>query len=550
MRTPPGMSASVFAQALKAFAQVVGKDWVFTSEDDLNTYRDAYSPFLGEAEERQASAALAPYTVEEVQALVRVANRFKVPLYTISTGRNLGYGGAAPGYSGSVVLDLKRMNRILEVDETRAYAIVEPGVSYFDLYRHLQEKGSKLWLDVPDPGWGSLVGNALDRGGGLTMPHLRNHFEAHCGMEVVLPDGELLRTGMGALPGAQTWAQFKPGCGPMIDGLFSQSNLGVVTKMGFWLMPEPEAVLHGTVHVPGYRDLVPLVDIMSHLENTRVFNGYPDLHSPLQGAPAVADFHKMMEEGPAQRTPEHAALLKREAPPEALEAYGRRAGIPFWSCNFTFYGPEAVIKAQWAHVQKRYRAEIAGSTFQDGGFYTMPLSAAQKEQVHTTQYGIPTLRLFSMGARTHWNPNPGHGHMWFSPVIPRTGEAIFKANEVFREFALKEGFQRLAGMTLPAANWERSFIYIFGFRITEDVASNQKARAAFKKLIKIAAAQGWGEYRTSTAFQDDVMDTYSYNRHALRRFNETLKDALDPNGVLAPGRYGIWPKHLRKKGQA
>jgi hypothetical protein len=42
-----------------------------------------------------------------------------------------------------------------------------------------------------------------------------------------------------------------------------------------------------------------------------------------------------------------------------------------------------------------------------------------------------------------------------------------------------------------------------------------------------------------------VMDTYSFNNHALRRFHETVKDAVDPNGIISAGRYGIWPKHLR-----
>ncbi len=62
-----------------------------------------------------------------------------------------------------------------------------------------------------------------------------------------------------------------------------------------------------------------------------------------------------------------------------------------------------------------------------------------------------------------------------------------------------------------------------------------------------AAEHGWGEYRTAPAYQDDIMDTYSFNNHALRRFDETLKDAIDPNGILSAGRYGIWPKHLREK---
>ena len=144
--------------------------------------------------------------------------------------------------SGSVVLDLKRMDRIFELDERNAYALVEPGVSYFDFYRCIQEKGLKLWLDVPDPGWGSLVGNPLDHGAGYTPLPFCDHFESHCGMEVVLANGEVLRTGMGAVPKAQTWQQFKYGLGPYVVGIFSQSNFGVVTTMGFWLMPQPEAL--------------------------------------------------------------------------------------------------------------------------------------------------------------------------------------------------------------------------------------------------------------------------------------------------------------------
>jgi (+)-pinoresinol hydroxylase len=95
------------------------------------------------------------------------------------------------------VLDLKRMNRIIEVNDRSHYAIVEPGVSYFDLYRYIQECGLKVWIDCPDPGWGNLIGNALDRGVGYTTSKFRNHFDAHCGMEVALANGEILRTDIG-----------------------------------------------------------------------------------------------------------------------------------------------------------------------------------------------------------------------------------------------------------------------------------------------------------------------------------------------------------------
>jgi len=535
MKLPPGVTGKDFADALKQLEGAVGKSWVFSSDEDVALYRDAYSPFWGEPEERVASAAVAPDGVEQVQKVVKIANTYKIPIYPISTGKNLGYGGSAPNLSGSLVLDLKRMNRILDVNPRNHSALVEPGVSYFDLYRYIQEKGYKLWIDVPDPGWGSPIGNSLDHGGGYLQPMYRNHFDSHCGMEVVLPNGELLRTGMGALPDAQTWQQYKFGFGPWIDGMFSQSNLGVITKMGFWLMPEPDAYLTGTVTVPKYGDLIPLVDILTFLENSGVSNAMPGLGSPLLGG--------FMMPPPA---PEVTALLQKtggDISSPDLQKYAQDKSLPYWSCTVKFYGPVKGIQAHWEYAKEKFSA-IPGAKFQDGEFYKLPLTPEQFKQVHKPEFGIPSLETFSIGARSAINPNPSAGHIWFSPIIPRTGEAVLEANKVFSKAAKDFGLPVLS-FSLPSTYWMRAFIFIFGFPITHDVATNKKNRESFKKLIQIAAEHGWGEYRTAPAFQDAVMETYSFNNHALRRFHETIKDAVDPNGIISAGRYGIWPKHLR-----
>ena len=113
------------------------------------------------------------------------------------------------------------------------------------------------------------------------MTNYRDHFDAHCGMEVVLPNGEVLRTGTGALPGAKTWQEYKYGYGPYLDGMFSQSNFGIVTKMGFWLAPEPEAFRTDTVMVYKYEDLIPLMDTMSYLSDSYIVNGHCSLASPV-----------------------------------------------------------------------------------------------------------------------------------------------------------------------------------------------------------------------------------------------------------------------------
>ena len=523
MRTPPGVSAGDFSEALKQFADVVGKEWVFTSDEDVDLYRDSYSPFWHEAEDRVPSAAVAPDGVEQVQEVVRIANAHKIPLWTVSTGKNLAYGGSAPVLSGSVVLDLKRMNRILEVNDKNHYALVEPGVSYFDLYRHIRERGLKVWIDPPDPGWGSPVGNSLERGGGRTP--MRDHFANHCGMEVVLANGEIVRTGMGALPGSQTWQQYKYGFGPYVDGIFSQSNFGVVTKMGFWLMPEPEAYRDGTVMVPRHDDLVPFVETLSYLMNSDIVQGTMLLESPLLN----------------YRASQGGGVLDMPGGPsiEEMDRLGSEKNLAYWSAELHFYGPAKVVDEQWAYTREKFSA-IPGAKFKDGRSYRFPLDLKDSEDAPRVALGIPNLAIFGLIAGTK-------GHMDFSPIIPMTGEAVFEALKVFGEAYAELGVSpQNQFFALPWSFFPRSFVLIFGFPIDHDVEKNKKSREVFKRLIQVAAEHGWGEYRTHIGFMEDVVHAYSFNNYSLLRLHESVKDALDPNGILSPGKSGIWPKRMRK----
>jgi len=522
MRVPPGLTPADFENARKQWEQAVGRDWVFSSDEDVDTYRDSYSPFWHEGDEPVPSAAVAPKTVEQVQEVLRVASSYKIPLWTISTGKNLGYGGSAPLLSGSVVLDLKRMDRVIEVNDKNHYALVEPGVSYFDLYRHIQDRNLKVWIDPPDPGWGSLIGNALERGGGYTP--LRDHFDAHCGMEVVLANGEIVRTGMGALPQSQTWQQYRYGFGPYVDGIFSQSNLGVVTKMGFWLYPQPEAFLSGTVGVAKRDDLFPLVENFAYLMNSGIVQATTTVVSPLSYS----------------RDPQ-LRVLRAQRSTSDVERYAAEKNLPYWSVSLPFYGPAKVIAAQWEYAKQRFRA-IPGATFQDGASYRFPLDTDQLAKiVNPVPFGVPSLQTFSIGGPR------SQGHMWFSPIIPMSGDAILEAQNVFDQVYQDLGSSSAAPPGFPIWNFfARAFVIIYFFPIEHDIEKNRRNREIFRRLVKTSAEHGWGEYRTHTAFMGDVMDAYSFNDHALLRLHETMKDALDPNGVLSPGKNGIWPKGMRK----
>ena len=193
------------------------------------------------AGDRAPLGVVRPGSTAEVQAVVLAARRHRVPLYPTSTGWNLGMGNRAPVADGQVVVDLAaRMNRILEIDETLAYCVVEPGVTFKALHEELAARGSRLMMSpTSGPPLGGLIGNALDRGAG-SGPY-GNHFDMSCGIEVVLGTGAVIRTGDGSLDQAEVpnWHVSKYSFGPALDGLFTQSNFGIVTRMGMWLQPRP-----------------------------------------------------------------------------------------------------------------------------------------------------------------------------------------------------------------------------------------------------------------------------------------------------------------------
>ena len=158
---------------------------------------------------------------------------------------------------------------------------------------------------------------------------------------------------------------------------------------------------------------------------------------------------------------------------------------------------------------------------------------------------MPSLSNFSIGARSALNPTPTTGHVGFSPVIPMTGEAVIESQRVFSR-VLQEAGRDVAANVFPQSYHPRTFVILIMFSVMHDVKGNRDMRALFRRLIQVAAEHGWGEYRTHAAFMDDCARAYSFGDHSLLRLQERIKDAVDPNGVLSAGRYGIWPRHLRR----
>lgn len=514
---PNGVGAEVMAEALAEFRNIVGTDWVFT-DDEAVSYRDPY-PLTNDDSRFAAHGAVAPASADEVQALVATANEFGIPLWPVSRGKNFAYGGAAPVLSGSIVVDLSRMNRILEVNEDFGYALVEPGVSYFDLYNYIQEKGLKLWIDVPDPGWGSVVGNALDHGVGYT-PY-GDHFGMQCGMEVVLGTGELVRTGMGALPGNNTWQLFKYGFGPYVDGIFSQSNFGIVTKMGIWLMPEPPGYRPYMISFDKEEDIEQVIEILRPLKVGMVVQNAATVRSLVLDAAIFETKSKYYSgDGPIPDSVARAIMSDQQ--------------IGMWNFCGALYGPPPVMDALEGVLRDAF-ASVPGSKF----YLEKDRKRRPDILIHRaeTMRGIPKLTEFNF---LNWDG--GGGHVGFSPVAPITGEDAIRQYHMVKDRVREYGFDYMGLMAIGWRDLHHVTVIVYD---KNDAGERRKMDELFRTMVEEAADAGYGEYRTHIQYMDQIAGTYSWNDNALMRMNESIKDALDPKGILAAGKSGIWPKHLR-----
>ena len=513
---PPGVLRADFDQAFREFADIVGKQWTSSSKEDRESYHDAFNP--GDPLEFVSGGFVAPAEVSEVQAIVKAAGRLGVPLWPVSTGKNLAYGGAAPLVPGTVVLDLKRMNRILEVNEDLAYAFVEPGVSFFDLYKHLRNNGIRLWMSVPGPGWGSIIGNGVERG--IGYGYYSDHYAASAGMEVVLPDGELMRLGMGAISNSTSWPVLNYGYGPAVDAMFTQSNYGIVTKMSRFLIPEPETYLSCEVNCRFDAGLADLVDTL------RRFQIDETIRNPvvITNAALVASFLSVRSDWYDGADP---------LPEDVLNAIQEKLNIGRWNASFALYGSDTKVNDGWARIKQAVSGvkgvELAERRYHPGDAIQHPRDQSQA--------GIPNLTEFSLA---NWYGSGGH--IDFSPASATTGKhARIMADRVQKRLT-EYGFDHLSGFYMNGRAMR--YINTLVFR-KDDPDSLQRVREVFGLLVSDLAESGYGEYRTHLAYMDAVADTYDFNDHAMRRFQERLKDAIDPKGIIAPGKSGVWPRGYR-----
>lgn len=530
MTAPPGHPDA----AVAAWRAALGDGAVTTQSQDL-------APYAVSTAGRGTApiAAIYPQTTAHVVQILSIAREHGTPIYPISAGRNWGYGDANPAAPGCAIVDFRRMNRILEVNETLGYAVVEPGVTQQQLFDRLQ--GTALWMDSTGAGPNaSIVGNALERGFGHTR--YGDHTQTVCGIEAVLADGTLLRTGLGHYEGARAANVYPYGLGPSLDGLFFQSNLAIVTGMGISLMARPEAFEFFYLTVAEEDGLERIIDTLRPLRRNGLLNTAIHIANDLRLFSGKGNY------------PWNEATNVTPLPNALRQKMRKNLGAGAWNLSGSLTGTKGTVKEARREL-KRALAPIGRPHFIGDGklsFFQRVApylpgrfgsKTADQLRVLTPNYGllkgIPARETLD-GAqwRTRREAPSGSepqdtdaGLLWISPVMPMTGADARGMCAIAEPIFHAHGFDPLMTVTLISERAMIGILHIsFDRTLPEEV---EAAHRCYDALASALFAAGYIPYRSAP--------------HAIARYRgegdpfwgtlSRIRQTFDPQGIIAPGRY-------------
>jgi 4-cresol dehydrogenase (hydroxylating) len=449
---------------------------------------------------RELPTVLLPRTTEDVQTLVRIAADCGVPLHPVSTGGNWGLGSKMPVRSGAVVVDLSGMARIRRVDATHKVAVVEPGVTQAQLADRLD--GLPLQVNVTGSAAStSVLGNALERGVGVSGPR---HREIRA-LEVVLPDGQLLRTGAWHFAADPTTAphHHAEGVGPDLTGLFLQSSLGIVTAMAVSLRP-----VQGTSLVLATcteSQLPALVDAVAGLRAEGLVEDRVELD--VQDDPRVTSLvtpttERMWVLWATVRGPDRVRLAILDEIDDRLE--------PLTTSLRTLEEDDADDEAT------RVRFALCAGQPSDYSMRTMAEAFGATAPPGTDLDDIPSFPGFVVAL----------------PAVPTLGSEVRRCLDVFAALERDLGVHTIVSFSTIGPSTFETFSRVVFDR--DDPASAARAHTWAQRVHEALLAAGFHPLRTNIEQMrwlcDDTDSTFWQTVGHLKR-------ALDPAGIVSPGRY-------------
>lgn len=510
--------------AIKAWTTILTSKRVIVDEKMLQ--KEATATFKTS---QKIHVILRPKNTAEVSAILKVANRFKIPVYPVSGGKNWGLGSKVPQNDG-VLIDLSLMKKITALNETMAYMTVEPGVTFQAATTYLDQKQSSLMLDTigstPDA---SIIGNTAERGHGMAF--YADRFNFVCGMEVVLPNGDVIKTGFENYEKSVLGPLAKWGIGPYVDGLFTQSNLGIITKLTIWLRSKPRFFQSFMFHIGDEQKLTYVMDVWRQM-------GLDGFSSSLR------IFNDVRMISFIQRFPENISSPLSEAAQSSLR---KSLKLGKWVGLGGLYSPSPAH----AIADKQFIIEKIGKLVDHISFYdqaTVDAHYSTGDEATRNELDFMFTRSLLRGNvsasgvnMAYWR-KPHHvvvndihqdrcGVLWYCLSIPFTGIDTTHAIAIAQRACKKYGFELNIGFLFIT---QRTLDITGGICYDRDVkGEDTKAMQCHDELMKAMVKKGYSPYRLGI----QSMNFVRLKNSGSLKLNQHLKKLLDPNSILAPGRY-------------
>ena len=529
-----------FSAAISQWQNLLGTERVITDPETIKDHgKNAYGS------DKRGSAVLLPRTESDVQEIVRITVEHNVPIYPVSTGRNWGYGAASPCRDGDVIVQLSDLKEIRMVDEELGIVSIQPGVTQGMLADYL--KANQLDFMVPVHGGGptcSLIGNALERGYGLTPT--TDHFAALNSLRAILPDGSIFRSPFHAMGVELIGSAHRWGFGPYVEGLFSQGNFGIVTEATFALQRRPEHVEAFFLRISDDRQLGELVESLRGILGTMGGN--------IAGVNLMNDRRVLSM---SNKYPSTQVSPNEIISPQQCEQMGKDGGITAWTLAGVIHCPAAMKTSIRRELKRLLPASISRPIYMNRrrvrwarsvskwlpiGRQSTMKQMSSIESLLDLADGIPrrvalplAYWLRGQSPSTDQNLDPakdGCGLIWYSPLVPMKAAAVQEYVRMVNRVCIEHQIEPLITLTSLSNRLFDSTVPIL-FR-PELSGAVERAQACYQALIKCGHEIGCLPYRVSTGAMKSMLEMGDGSHW---HFVTSLKRAIDPNGLISPGRY-------------
>jgi len=528
--------------AIRSWRDDLGKNSIIADADFLVTYTDSVC-----SSKRQVVAVLMPRSMEEIQKIVATANEHKVPLYPISCGKQWGMGSRLPVRDGAAIVDLGRMNRIIEVNAEHHYAVVEPGVTQRQLLDYIEERELPLMLNVTGSASDtSLIGNAMDRGVG----YFDSRTHSISNMQVVLGNGEIIQTGFGHYENAKTKNLYPHGIGPSLDGLLQQANFGIVGSACIELMPKPDEHMAAIIKIDSEDKLPQLIDALVKLRSRGVFLSVAHVGNRERSTITLAPL--LYEQLLAAGDPEDETTRAKAV--QMLE----EGGFGPWSAAIGVLGTKGQIKLARKEIRKavggfsktlflndilvRRATALCKNLAFIPFFHRQSMMLKAIEPVYGFTRGAATdesLKAVYWAAGDYQNMeehDPDHsnsGLLFCLPIMPASGQVVAEVVADTRDTFSRHGFIAAITVNLMGTKAMEGVISLAFDR--RDEAQTRAAHDCIQEMEARYMEQGYPPYRVGINSMHHVVNEDDSFWRTVRE----LKKVLDPNGIISPGRYNL-----------